>query len=106
MAARGSVAKENIAKKLQETFGKDYIGEFDRKYFIWGNDGGERVQIAISMTCPKTPIEVDKTIDTGGDWDFTDTPKTAAIPIASAAPAEITQDELDNVAELMRKLGL
>ena len=106
MAARGSVAKENIAKKLQEAFGKDYIGEFDRKYFIWGNDGGERVQIAISMTCPKTPIEVDKTVNTGGDWDFTDTPKTAAIPIASAGPAEITQDEIDNVAELMRKLGL
>ena len=106
MAARGSVAKENIAKKLQEAFGKDYIGEFDRKYFIWANDGGERVQIAISMTCPKTPIEVDKTVDTGGDWDFTDTPKTAAIPIASAGPAEITQDEIDNIAELMLKLGL
>ena len=43
MAARGSVAKENIAKKLQEAFGKDYIGEFDRKYYLWGNDGGERV---------------------------------------------------------------
>ena len=106
MAARGSVAKENIAKKLQEAFGKDYIGEFDRKYYLWGNDGGERVQIAISMTCPKTPIEVDKTVDTGGDWDFTDTPKTAAIPIASAGPAEITQDEIDNIAELMLKLGL
>lgn len=106
MAARGTLAKENIAKKLQEAFGKDYIGEFDRKYYIWGNDGGERVQIAISMTCPKTPIEVDKTVDTGGDWDFTDTPKTAAIPIASAGPAEITQDEIDNIAELMLKLGL
>ena len=106
MAARGSVAKENIAKKLQEAFGKDYIGEFDRKYYLWANDGGERVQIAISMTCPKTPIEVDKTVDTGGDWDFTDTPKTAVIPIASAGPAEITQDEIDNIAELMLKLGL
>lgn len=106
MAARGTLAKENIAKKLQEAFGKDYIGEFDRKYYLWGNDGGERVQIAISMTCPKTPIEVDKTVDTDGDWDFTDTPKTAAIPIASAGPAEITQDEVDNIAELMLKLGL
>lgn len=106
MAARGSVAKENITKKLQEAFGKDFIGEYDKKVYLWANDGGERVQIAVSMTCPKTPIEVDKTVDTGGDWDFTDTPKSTALPIASAGPAEITQDELDNVAELMRKLGL
>lgn len=106
MAARGSVAKENIAKKLQEAFGKDYIGEFDRKYYIWANDGGERVQIAISMTCPKTPIEVDKTVDTGGDWDFTDTPKSTALPIASAGPAEITDEEVDNIKTLFEKLGL
>lgn len=106
MAARGTLAKENITKKLQEAFGKDFIGEYDKKVYLWGNDGGERVQIAISMTCPKTPIEVDKTVDTGGDWDFTDTPKTAAIPIASAGPAEITDEEVDNIKMLFEKLGL
>lgn len=104
--AVGNVAKEKLINKIIDAVGSSYIGLHDKKYYFWSEENGQKVQIAVSMTCPKTPIEVDKTVDTGGDWDFTDTPKSTALPIASAGPAEITQDELDNVAELMRKLGL
>jgi len=104
--AKGTIAKENVAKKLAQAFGADYIGEHDKKYYLWANDGGERVQIAISMTCPKNPIEVDASISDGGDWDFSDTPKSAPVAITSAAPAEITEEEKENVATLMAKLGL
>ena len=41
--ARGNVAKENVANKLREAFGQDWIGEFDKKYYIYANDGGEKV---------------------------------------------------------------
>lgn len=54
--AKGNIAKAAIANKLQEVFGNDYAGEQDKKYYIWADDGGEKVQIAISMTCPKSPI--------------------------------------------------
>lgn len=54
--AKGNIAKAAIANKLQEVFGNDYVGEQDKKYYIWADDGGEKVQIAISMTCPKNPI--------------------------------------------------
>ena len=56
--ARGAVAKQLVIKKIAEAFGDDYIGEFDKKFYVWANENGERVQIAISMTCPKTPIEI------------------------------------------------
>lgn len=106
--ARGNVAKENVANKLREAFGQDWIGEFDKKYYIYANDGGEKVQIAITLTCPKNPIEVDTTVTTStGDWDFSDTPKPASpIAVANAAPAEITAEEKANIADLMAKLGL
>lgn len=107
MAAKGTIAKDNVAKKLAEVFGADYIGEYDKKYYLWANDGGERVQIAISMTCPKNPIVVDElATDDGGDWDFSDTPKSKQVAVAPVEPAEITEEEKARVADLLAKFGL
>lgn len=107
MAAKGTVAKEQITKTIKSAFGEDFIGEFDKKIYLWANDGGERVQIAISLTCPKNPIEVDTRVaDTSGDWDFSDDPKVSPIAVAAAEPAEITETEKQNLADLMAKLGL
>lgn len=104
---RGSLAKENIVKQLAAAFGEAYIGEYDKKVYLWADDGGEKVQIAISMTCPKVPIVVDNTVSTDdGDWDFSDTPKTPIIAVSSAPPAEITEQEMENLNTLLAKLGL
>lgn len=104
---RGSLAKENIVKQLATAFGEAYIGEYDKKVYLWADDGGEKVQIAISMTCPKVPIVVDNTVSTDdGDWDFSDTPKTPIIAVSSAPPAEITEQEMENLNTLLAKLGL
>lgn len=95
--AKGSIAKEQIAKKMAETFGADWIGERDKKYYLWANENGERIQIAISMTCPKTPIgEAGATTDSNV-LNFEDGAET---------PIEITTDEKKNVADLMARLGL
>ena len=110
MAARGSVAKENVIKKLAQAFGNDFIGENDKKVFLWANDGGERVQIALTLTCPKTFIDAPNTAAAApsenlGDWDFGDeTPKPVAA--TKAEPAVITEQEVENIAELLKKLGL
>ena len=66
------------------------------------------VQIAMSLTCPKSPIQVDTTVTTStGDWDFSDNPKVnTTVAVANAAPAEITAEEKANIADLMAKLGL
>ena len=106
--AKGAIAKEEVVKKISEAFGSSFIGEFDKKVYVWANDGGEQVQIAISLTCPKNPIQVDTTVTTdAGDWDFSDNPKVnTTVAVANAAPAEITEEEKDNIANLMAKLGL
>ena len=54
--AKGSEAKEYVIRKIKETFGEDFVGEQDKKIYVWGQEGGEKVQIAISLTCPKNPI--------------------------------------------------
>lgn len=106
--AKGAVAKENVTKVLAETFGSNFIGEYDKKIYVWANDGGEMVQIAMSLTCPKNPIQVDTSITTStGDWDFSDSPKVnTTVAVTNAAPAEISDEEKANIADLMAKLGL
>lgn len=106
--AKGATAKEEVVKKIAEAFGNNFIGEFDKKVYLWANDGGEMVQIAISLTCPKNPIQVDTSVSLDdGDFDFTDdAPKTPKVAVSAAPPAEITEEEKKNIAELMAKLGL
>ena len=103
--ARGTIAKQAVMTKLAEAFGKDFIGEHDKKVYVWANDGGERVQISMALTCPKTMInamDAEMPEAPAGDFDWSmDTPA----PVAKA-PAEISQEEKDTVAELMAKLGL
>ena len=55
--ARGSNAKLEVTEKLRNLYGTDFIGIQDNKIYVWENDGAERVQIAIAMTCPKVGME-------------------------------------------------
>ena len=101
MAVRGATAKIAVQNKIQEAFGNDYITMQDNKIYVWADDGAERVQIAISMTCPKVPIDTAAVPDDGdtSDWDFTD-------PSPAPAQAQISVDEQQNIEDLMKRLGL
>lgn len=101
--AKGSIAKENVTKKIMAAFGADFVAEQDKKLYVWADDGGERVQIAISMTCPKTPIGAMNISSSSGGLDFEN--MTAAAP-STFQPAEITAEEQKNIEDLMAKLGL
>jgi hypothetical protein len=104
MAAKGTIAKQNVVNKLKEAFGADYIGENANKHYLWVSDGGEKIQIAVSLTCPKNPIgTVDMSNAFGDGLDFEAEPIVAQTKFE---PAEITQQEVDTLAEMMAKLGL
>ena len=102
--ARGSQAKSKIAEKIKNLYGSDYVGESGGKYYIYENDGAEKVQIAISLTCPKNPIgAVDMSNAFGDGLDFEAEPVLAQTKFE---PAEITEQEKDNLKALMDRLGL
>ena len=103
--ARGNDAKEYVVNKMAEAFGDAWIGEYSKKYYVWSQENGERIQIAISLTCPKVPVEVaDAPII--GDFNFEDDAPNTVIAATGFQPAEITDDERDKVRDLMRTLGL
>ena len=103
--AKGAIGKQNVIKKIAEAFGKDFIGEHDKKSYVWTQENGERIQIAISLTCPKVMIDaMDAEMPEAPAGDFDWSMDTPAAP--KAAPVEISQEEKDTVANLMAKLGL
>ena len=105
--AKGNIAKQNVVKKIQEIFGADFIGEVDKKIYVWTQENGERVQVAISLTCPKTPIEVSGAPipNFSGGMDF-ESMGAATVAPTSYVPAEISEEEKQTVADLMARLGL
>lgn len=101
--AKGAKAKEYITKKLQETFGADFLGEMDKKIYIQAPEDGTKIQIAISMTCPKNTIEVSNApIIKNGMLDF----EAEGTIVTPTATTEITAEERETVTEMMRRLGL
>lgn len=99
--ARGSNAKLEVADRIKAEFGADFVGESGGKLYVWADDGGERVQIALAMTCPKVFLDGGEAapvvVKTGAGIDFEAQPQKKA---------EVTQEELDRISVMMNKLGL
>lgn len=93
--AKGSIAKGNLIKRFADAVGADYVGEFDKKWYFWSTENGERVQVAVSLTCPKTPVG-ESNINTFGGEEATSAP-------AAVTMSESEQEQLD---KLMAELGL
>lgn len=100
--ARGNAAKAVVEEKIRNAFGKDFIGidTSSKKLYVQAEEDGEMIQVAISMTCPKTPFVVDgMAADDGFSKGNFGEPSTYT-------PAEMTDKELDNVRKLIKELGL
>lgn len=114
MAAKGSNAKLDVIAKLQEVFGENFIGEVDKRVYVYANDGGEMVQIAIAMTCPKTPVEASPAVAASGtvlqckiDPDGKTTDYTGVKgPIPQSGAFEISDEESEKVADLLAELNI
>ena len=102
--AAGTEAKEKIINKIIAALGEAYIGEYDKKYYFLSEENGTKKQVAISLTCPKNPIgTVDMSSAFGDGLDFEAEPVVAQTKFE---PAEITQEEKDTLAEMLKRLGL
>ena len=100
--AKGAIAKSYVTDKLREVFGADFLGEYDKKIYVQAPENGEMVQIAIAMTCPKNPVAVSGThVVRSGGIDF------EAEPVLTAPKTtEVSEEERQTVADMMRRLGL
>ena len=101
--ARGNEAKSKVEKIIQDAFGENFLGEFDKKIYVQVPENGEMVQIAIALTCPKTPVTVSSGPVVRGDrMDFDSAPVVSTPEVK----VEITTEERENIAAMMARLGL
>ena len=98
MAIKGAIAKEAVIKKIAAAFGEDYLGEQDKKIYVQAYEGGEKVQVAISLTCPKNPIG-------GMNFEAFQVNTTESVAIKPET-TEITEAEQAKINELMNMLGI
>lgn len=95
--AKGSIAKENLIKRFTAAVGEDFICEKDKKFYFWSTENGERVQVAIALTVPKTPVECTAP---GGDLNF------ETENVTTAKPVEMQESEKEILDRLMKELDL
>lgn len=101
MAAKGTIAKTNVENKIKEAFGNDFVGIADKKLYVWAEDGGQKVQIAISLTCPK--VGLDSEAPTGNSF----VEGSGIVGTYVGEPiVEMTPEEEANIQTLIEKLGL
>ena len=103
--AKGTIGKQNVINKIKQAFGADFIGEYDKKIYVWATENGERIQIALSLTCPKVPVAISDN-PTTGDFNFEDDAPNVVVAAGAYQPAEITKEERERVNDLMKRLGL
>ena len=106
--ARGNIAKENVTEVIKKAFGDKFICEQDKKLYVWSEENGEQIQVAISLTCPKnnvgTSAPPSRFVSADGfGLDFENMP----LPGEKAAAAiDYTQEERDTINKLVAELGL
>lgn len=107
--AKGQQAKSEVMQAILEHFGdKAFIYEKDIRV-NWVEDG-QPVQIKISLTASKVAVEKDgdvalpsaPAIPKAEMLDFSDD----AAPMPAPAPAEPSAQEKQNIADLLKAIGL
>lgn len=97
--ARGAESKEMITAKILETFPGSF--KYDKEIRVPCVEGGETIQIKITLTAAKTNVE-------GGGDIATQGVTTASVSqtVPSSFMNEPTEEEKQKVADLCSKLGI
>ena len=104
--AKGTESKNIIFNKLQEVYPNAFFEDEGKILRIPLTENGERVEIKVTLTAAKTNLG-EGLIGAFASAD-TSIPQTSSIntPTTSAVNIEMTQEEKDNVINLLNALGM
>lgn len=111
MAAKGTLAKKVLIDKIIAVLSEEYVGTADNKYYFAIPENGNKVQVAISMTCPKVELSPDGTKVAPGKEEgvnFAAFMNPPEMPIGNTGKREMVkpeQEEEDNKKKLLAALG-
>lgn len=103
MAAKGSILKSEIFKKILDTFPGSFLYNDGKEIRINGTEDGQTLQIKVTLTCAKTAVGSDEGIIFDDDVATAD---LKMIEPTEKIPQEPTEEEKERLATLLNKLGL
>jgi len=97
MAGKGSEAKTNLMNKFIEALGSDYLGVEDgKKWYFNSTEAGQKVQVCVTLTCPKVPFEGNAPAVASGD----------AADSPSNVVTELSDEDRRKIEELKERLNI
>lgn len=109
MAKRAEQARADVMDTIIKAF-KD-VDAFevcaDKKIYVWAQDGagGEKIEFAISITAPKTPVFAGTSVSSNeAAWE--NAPQSGSPQAPVAQPTQLSDEDKAKVQDLMRQLGL
>ena len=95
---RGEEARAKVYENIKEAFGENFVGVFDKKIYVWAEEGAEKIQFSITITMPKNPMvsNVNPTND-------------SEVNVTSEAPPrkmDYSPEEEEKIKKLMEELNL
>lgn len=104
MAAKGSILKQEITEKILKVFPDSFLFNDGKEIRINGMENGEPLQIKVTLTASKTPVE-------NSNLSFSEERKNAAVAninppeTVEKVPDEPSVEEKERLASLLNKLG-
>ena len=98
MAARGSIAKQEIIEKLLKTFEGSFLCNGNKELRIPVMENGELIQIKITLTAAKTNVIM--------EGDLSQPALNSDINENTPTVNEITEEEKNKVVDLLETLNL
>lgn len=99
--ARGAVSKEKIIKKILDTFEGSFL--YDKEIRIPVTEDGELIQIKVTLTAAKTNVESGDDVKMPG---IESNEINFGTQTTTKEKIEVTEEEKQNVATLLKNLGL
>lgn len=93
MAVKGAVSKQAVTDKIMEMFPGAFV--YGKELRIPMEEDGQRVEIKVALTCAKVNV---------GDGEVGEGP--TSVPTNTPAATVPTEEEKQNIANLMNVLGI
>lgn len=104
MAARGTEAKEKITNQILSSFPGAF--KYEKEIRIPVEENGEIIQIKIVLTAAKTNVSAGGDVALPGESVVSSTVTTPDTSATTKIPLEPTEEEKQNVSNLLKMLGL
>lgn len=105
MAVKGATTKANIINKILEVFPGSFTYNDGKEIRINATEEGELVQIKLTLTCAKTPVDINME-NVAPEKVEVSIPADCPFEVKEPQSFEPTLEEKENLQKLMNKLGL